>query len=73
MAYLDRPLDSPQRLTVRCAGPFARLDEPPSLSVSLGFYEPIRQASNDLFGLDPSVQMPVTSLLAGAASGAIGG
>lgn len=38
----------------------------------LGFYEPIRKSCNQFVGLDPSVQMPVTSLLAGAASGAVG-
>ncbi|KAI0072219.1 mitochondrial carrier [Panus rudis PR-1116 ss-1] len=38
----------------------------------LGFYEPFRHALNRTVGLDPSTQMPVTSVIAGAASGAVG-
>ncbi|OBZ79961.1 Mitochondrial oxaloacetate transport protein [Grifola frondosa] len=38
----------------------------------LGFYEPIRQQTNRLFGFDPTQQIPVTSVLSGAASGTIG-
>ncbi|KAH6917043.1 oxaloacetate carrier [Coprinopsis sp. MPI-PUGE-AT-0042] len=38
----------------------------------LGFYEPIRGATNNLFGWSPKDQVPLTSVLAGAASGAIG-
>ncbi|KAI0059453.1 oxaloacetate carrier [Artomyces pyxidatus] len=38
----------------------------------LGFYEPIRHAVNRAVGLSPSDQHPVTSVFAGAASGAVG-
>ncbi|KAI0094419.1 mitochondrial carrier domain-containing protein [Irpex rosettiformis] len=38
----------------------------------LGFYEPFRHALNGFIGLSPKDQMPVTSVMAGAASGAIG-
>lgn len=38
----------------------------------LGFYEPIRHWCNWVVGLSPSDQMPVTSVIAGASSGAIG-
>ncbi|KAI0274787.1 oxaloacetate carrier [Gloeopeniophorella convolvens] len=38
----------------------------------LGFYEPIRKATNRLVGMGPMEQNPVTSVFAGAASGAIG-
>lgn len=38
----------------------------------LGFYEPFRQTFNSVIGLSPSVQMPLTSVLAGATSGAVG-
>lgn len=38
----------------------------------LGFYEPFRHALNRAFGVNPSTHVPVTSLMAGAASGAIG-
>lgn len=42
-------------------------------SSSSGFYEPFRKALNRAFGLSPADQLPVTSMLAGAASGAVGG
>ncbi|EIM92891.1 oxaloacetate carrier [Stereum hirsutum FP-91666 SS1] len=38
----------------------------------LGFYEPFRQNINRAFGLSPKDQLPVTSVIAGAASGAVG-
>jgi hypothetical protein len=38
-----------------------------------GFYEPVRRNINRAFGLSPTEQVPVTSLMAGAASGAVGG
>ncbi|THH21218.1 hypothetical protein EW146_g283 [Bondarzewia mesenterica] len=38
----------------------------------LGFYEPFRHALNRVVGLSPSDQLPVTSVIAGAASGAVG-
>ncbi|KAI9512876.1 oxaloacetate carrier [Russula earlei] len=38
----------------------------------LGFYEPIRRTTNQLFGLTPNEQNPVTSVFAGAASGVVG-
>jgi len=38
----------------------------------LGFYEPVRRQCNELFGLSPTEQKPFTSMLAGAASGAVG-
>lgn len=39
----------------------------------IGFYEPFRIGLNTLFGKTASEQLPATSLVAGAASGAIGG
>lgn len=44
-----------------------------SLNNYIGFYEPFRHALNRAVGLQPLDQMPVTSIMAGAASGAIGG
>ncbi|KAF8515844.1 oxaloacetate carrier [Hysterangium stoloniferum] len=38
----------------------------------LGFYEPLRRSINRVVGLSPTDQVPITSLLAGAASGVIG-
>jgi len=38
----------------------------------LGFYEPLRRSINRLVGFSPTDQVPITSLLAGAASGVIG-
>ncbi|KAI0033979.1 oxaloacetate carrier [Vararia minispora EC-137] len=38
----------------------------------LGFYEPFRRALNTVAGIDLAVQNPVTSVMAGAASGAVG-
>lgn len=38
-----------------------------------GFYEPFRHTLNRAVGLQPSDQMPVTSVISGAASGAVGG
>ncbi|KAI0004194.1 oxaloacetate carrier [Russula compacta] len=38
----------------------------------LGFYEPIRKATNQLVGLGAKEQNPVTSVFAGAASGVVG-
>jgi hypothetical protein len=38
-----------------------------------GFYEPFRKAINQLVGLSTNEQNPVTSVVAGAASGAVGG
>ncbi|KAK7695047.1 hypothetical protein QCA50_002235 [Cerrena zonata] len=38
----------------------------------LGFYEPIRHTINRFVGLKPTDQMPVTSVISGAASGAVG-
>ncbi|ETW87136.1 hypothetical protein HETIRDRAFT_166666 [Heterobasidion irregulare TC 32-1] len=38
----------------------------------LGFYEPFRHALNRAIGLSPSDQFPITSVIAGAASGAVG-
>ncbi|EKM61600.1 uncharacterized protein PHACADRAFT_204767 [Phanerochaete carnosa HHB-10118-sp] len=38
----------------------------------LGFYEPFRRTLNQMVGLKPSDQMPLTSVIAGAGSGAIG-
>ena len=38
-----------------------------------GFYEPIRKATNQLVGSNAKEQIPVTSIFAGAASGAVGG
>jgi len=38
----------------------------------LGFYEPFRKAINQLVGLSTNEQNPVTSVVAGAASGAVG-
>jgi solute carrier family 25 protein 34/35 len=40
---------------------------------SLGFYEPFRRTINRAFGWTAAEQIPVTSLVAGAASGAVGG
>ncbi|KAI0783290.1 oxaloacetate carrier [Abortiporus biennis] len=39
----------------------------------LGFYEPFRRKLNSVFGLNPTDQVPITSFVAGAASGAVGG
>ncbi|OCH89720.1 mitochondrial carrier [Obba rivulosa] len=38
----------------------------------LGFYEPIRRRTNQLFGISPDEQRPATSVFAGAFSGTIG-
>ncbi|KAI1793119.1 mitochondrial carrier [Ganoderma leucocontextum] len=38
----------------------------------LGFYEPIRRNVNSLIGAKPTDQIPLTSLMSGAASGVIG-
>ncbi|KAI0001885.1 mitochondrial carrier [Russula vinacea] len=38
----------------------------------LGFYEPIRRATNQLIGSNAKEQIPVTSVFAGAASGVVG-
>ncbi|KAI0931543.1 hypothetical protein AcV5_004994 [Taiwanofungus camphoratus] len=38
----------------------------------LGFYEPFRRTCNSLLGYSPSEQRPMTSVLAGAVSGAVG-
>ncbi|KIY74043.1 mitochondrial carrier [Cylindrobasidium torrendii FP15055 ss-10] len=38
----------------------------------LGFYEPLRQTFNELIGKDGASQVPITSVLAGAVSGAVG-
>lgn len=38
----------------------------------LGFYEPFRHALNRMVGLQPTDQMPITSIIAGAGSGAVG-
>ncbi|KAJ2935637.1 hypothetical protein H1R20_g1460, partial [Candolleomyces eurysporus] len=38
----------------------------------LGFYEPFRHSFNSLFGQAPTAQIPFTSVLAGATSGAVG-
>ncbi|KAG5638383.1 hypothetical protein H0H81_000279 [Sphagnurus paluster] len=38
----------------------------------LGFYEPFRQNINKLFGISAEEQVPFTSVLAGATSGAVG-
>ncbi|KAK0465532.1 mitochondrial carrier domain-containing protein [Desarmillaria tabescens] len=38
----------------------------------LGFYEPFRHAINDLIGRAPTEQIPITSVIAGATSGAVG-
>ncbi|KAK0481761.1 mitochondrial carrier domain-containing protein [Armillaria novae-zelandiae] len=38
----------------------------------LGFYEPFRHAINDFIGRAPNEQIPITSVLAGATSGAVG-
>lgn len=43
------------------------------LSGPLGFYEPFRRTINHAFGWTAAEQIPVTSLVAGAASGAVGG
>jgi len=39
----------------------------------LGFYEPFRRSLNQMIGLSPTDQMPLTSIAAGAGSGAVGG
>ncbi|KAJ3488337.1 hypothetical protein NLI96_g2918 [Meripilus lineatus] len=39
----------------------------------LGFYEPFRRSVNRFFGFAPTDQIPITSIAAGAASGAVGG
>jgi len=38
----------------------------------LGFYEPFRKGLNQLFGIDSHIQNPVTAVIAGAGSGAVG-
>ncbi|PBL00630.1 mitochondrial carrier [Armillaria gallica] len=38
----------------------------------LGFYEPFRHAINDFIGRAPNEQIPITSVIAGATSGAVG-
>ncbi|KAF5313189.1 hypothetical protein D9619_002625 [Psilocybe cf. subviscida] len=38
----------------------------------LGFYEPFRRTFNKFLGYDPNEQIPFTSVLAGATSGAVG-
>ncbi|GLB35840.1 putative mitochondrial carrier (TC 2.A.29) family protein [Lyophyllum shimeji] len=38
----------------------------------LGFYEPFRRGINTLFGISPDEQVPYTSVIAGATSGAVG-
>ncbi len=38
-----------------------------------GFYEPLRRQFNGFVGWDPEEVVPLTSVLAGAVSGAIGG
>ncbi|KAG7452261.1 mitochondrial carrier [Guyanagaster necrorhizus] len=38
----------------------------------LGFYEPFRHAINDFIGREPTEQIPFTSVIAGATSGAVG-
>lgn len=38
----------------------------------LGFYEPFRHAINDFIGRGPKEQIPITSVIAGATSGAVG-
>ncbi|KAJ3535807.1 hypothetical protein NMY22_g6314 [Coprinellus aureogranulatus] len=38
----------------------------------LGFYEPIRQGTNAMLGWSPAEQIPLTSVFAGATSGAVG-
>ncbi|KAH7930928.1 mitochondrial carrier [Leucogyrophana mollusca] len=38
----------------------------------LGFYEPLRRTLNRFIGISPTDQLPLTSLAAGAASGAVG-
>ncbi|KAF8078952.1 oxaloacetate carrier [Lyophyllum atratum] len=38
----------------------------------LGFYEPFRRNINQVFGIAPEEQVPFTSILAGASSGAVG-
>ncbi|KAJ3861780.1 MAG: mitochondrial carrier domain-containing protein [Lentinula lateritia] len=38
----------------------------------LGFYEPFRRGINELVGRSPEEQIPITSVLAGASSGAVG-
>ncbi|KAF9041810.1 oxaloacetate carrier [Hymenopellis radicata] len=38
----------------------------------LGFYEPFRRNINEFIGRDPAEQIPLTSVLAGATSGAVG-
>lgn len=40
---------------------------------TLGFYEPFRRNFNKFFGWDAQEQIPFTSVLAGAISGAVGG
>ncbi len=43
------------------------------MKYSTGFYEPFRLNLNQLFGINPESQVPFTSVLAGAVSGAVGG
>lgn len=43
------------------------------MSPKPGFYEPFRRTLNKFVGLAPTDQVPITSLVAGAASGAVGG
>jgi hypothetical protein len=38
-----------------------------------GFYEPFRLSLNRFVGFAPTDQVPVTSIIAGAISGAVGG
>lgn len=44
-----------------------------NMSPKSGFYEPFRHALNRFVGLSPMDQVPITSIVAGAASGAVGG
>jgi solute carrier family 25 protein 34/35 len=39
----------------------------------LGFYEPIRKTVNSVLGFTPTDQIAYTSVMAGAASGVVGG
>jgi hypothetical protein len=43
------------------------------LILNTGFYEPFRRQLNHLSGWSPAETIPITSLIAGALSGAVGG
>ena len=54
-------------------GVYAALMTTARTDLNTGFYEPIRHSINHLAGYSAEIQIPFTSVLAGALSGAIGG